>query len=98
VTGNVNQPYQVRALSQYEIVDSCPAKDDIVPFRIPLRGLPNLTPTLKNVFNKFSVRYYLKCVLTELREDHDPKSKAAADGELKEYQVTSSLYELNFWR
>jgi hypothetical protein len=85
----------VRVICHHEIVDSCPVKDDIIAFRIPLRGLPNLTPTLKNIFNKFSVRYYLKCVLTEIREEHDPKSQLI---EAKEHQVTSSLYELNLWR
>lgn len=42
--------------------------DDNVPFRFPLRGITDLTPTLKNVMNKFSVRYYLKCFVTESKK------------------------------
>jgi vacuolar protein sorting-associated protein 26 len=63
-------PYEVKSIKSYEIIDGCPAAGDNIYFRFPLRGVMNLTPTLKNIFNKFSVRYYLKLmVLTEEKEE-----------------------------
>ena len=52
-------------MRRYEIIDGCPIAREAIPFRFPLRGIPDLTPTLKNVMNKFSVRYYIKCVVVE---------------------------------
>lgn len=52
-------PYQVRTLIRYEIADGCPVNDDKIAFTLPLKGIEFVTPTLKNLFNKFSVKYYL---------------------------------------
>ena len=57
--------YQLRTMKKYEVIDGCPTSSDIIPFRFPLRGIVNLSPTLKNVMNKFSVRYYIKCIVNE---------------------------------
>jgi hypothetical protein len=69
-------------------VDGCPPNNEIIPFSLPLRGIPNLTPTLKNVYNKFSVKYYIKCMVTEV----DPEDVE------KRIEVSSSLYELHFYK
>lgn len=53
-------PFEVRSLVKYEIADGCPVIDDKIPFTIPLKGMEYVTPSLKNVFNKFSVRYFIK--------------------------------------
>jgi vacuolar protein sorting-associated protein 26 len=55
-------------MKRIEIIDGCPEKDDNIEFRIPLKGVLNISPTLKNVFNKFSVKYFLKLVVA-LKED-----------------------------
>ena len=34
--------------------------DERINFTIPLRGLEHLSPTVKNVLNKFSVKYFIK--------------------------------------
>ena len=57
-----------RTLKRIEVIDGCPSKEDRINFRIPLKGIKNISPTLKNVFNKFSVRYYLK-VVVQMKED-----------------------------
>ena len=46
-------------------MDGCCEKDDSVDFRIPLRGSHSqfLSPTIKNVYNKFSVRFFLRIVI-----------------------------------
>jgi hypothetical protein len=61
-------PFEIRSLVKYEIADGCPVIDDKIPFTIPLKGMDNITPTLKNVINKFSVRYFIKLGMTELVE------------------------------
>ena len=77
-------------MRRFELIDGCPIAREMVPFRFPLRGIPDLTPTLKNVMNKFSVRYYIKCVLTEV--------KLEDEGVVGEQELNSSSYEITLWR
>ena len=60
------QLYKLRILKNYQIVDGCIEQDDTIDFRIPLRGACGqyLTPTAKNVYNKFSVRFFVKVVMS----------------------------------
>eukprot|EP00933_Yihiella_yeosuensis_P007296 TRINITY_DN112259_c0_g1_i1.p1 TRINITY_DN112259_c0_g1~~TRINITY_DN112259_c0_g1_i1.p1 ORF type:complete len:298 (-),score=49.58 TRINITY_DN112259_c0_g1_i1:43-936(-) len=51
-------------LTKFEIMDGAPVKDQCVPVRLYLSGF-DLTPTYKNVQNKFSVRYFLNLVLVD---------------------------------
>ena len=60
------QLYKLRILKNYQIVDGCIEQDDTIDFRIPLRAACGqyLTPTAKNVYNKFSVRFFVKVVMS----------------------------------
>ena len=71
-------------------MDGCPVAREAIPFKLPLRGIKDLTPTLKNVMNKFSVRYYIKCVVRE--------SRIEDEGKVVEHDIESSSYEVNLWR
>mmetsp|Transcript_60699 Transcript_60699/g.128492 ORF Transcript_60699/g.128492 Transcript_60699/m.128492 type:complete len:302 (-) Transcript_60699:121-1026(-) len=51
-------------LTKFEIMDGAPVKDQCVPVRLYLTGF-ELTPTYKNVQNKFSVKYFLNLVLVD---------------------------------
>jgi len=51
-------------LTKYEIMDGAPVRGESIPIRLFL-GSFNLTPTFRNVKNKFSVRYYLNLVLVD---------------------------------
>lgn len=51
-------------LTKFEIMDGAPVKDQCVPVRLYLTGF-DLTPTYKNVQNKFSVKYFLNLVLVD---------------------------------
>jgi len=51
-------------LIKFEIMDGSPVKDQCIPVRLYLKGL-DLTPTYKNVQNKFSVKYFLSLVLVD---------------------------------
>lgn len=51
-------------LTKFEIMDGAPVKDQCIPVRLYLTGF-ELTPTYKNVQNKFSVRYFLSLVLVD---------------------------------
>lgn len=67
---------------------------------MPLRGVKYVTPTLKNVMNKFSVRYYLKCIVTEFKavSVEGGSSPNKATEEVEEVEVKSSSYEIQLWR
>jgi vacuolar protein sorting-associated protein 26 len=57
-------------LKRTEILDGCPSIGDKIEFRIPLKGIENISPSMKNVFNKFSVKYFVK-VCVEIKEDEE---------------------------
>ena len=45
-------------------MDGCCDEGDTIDFRLPLRGdnCKYICPTVKNVYNKFSVRFFLRFV------------------------------------
>lgn len=51
-------------ISKYEIMDGAPVRGESIPIRLFLSPY-ELTPTFKNVQNKFSVKYYLNLVLVD---------------------------------
>lgn len=51
-------------LTKFEIMDGAPIRNECVPVRFYLSGV-DLTPTYKNVQNKFSVKYLLNLVLVD---------------------------------
>lgn len=68
-TGNnsQNQHSDNETLTKFEIMDGAPVKDQCIPVRLYLTGF-DLTPTYKNVQNKFSVKYFLSLVLVDEEE------------------------------
>ncbi|OLP97350.1 Vacuolar protein sorting-associated protein 26 [Symbiodinium microadriaticum] len=63
-TGGSGQQTDNETLTKFEIMDGAPVKDQCIPVRLYLTGF-DLTPTYKNVQNKFSVRYFLNLVLVD---------------------------------
>jgi len=53
-----------RTLSKFEIMDGAPVRGEAIPVRLFLGGF-ELTPTYKDVYNKFSVSYILNLVLVD---------------------------------
>lgn len=51
-------------IEKYEIMDGAPVRGECIPVRLFLSPY-ELTPTFKNVHNKFSVKYYLNLVLVD---------------------------------
>eukprot|EP00736_Rhodelphis_marinus_P001835 Rmarinus@m.7832 len=51
-------------LTKFEIMDGAPVRGESIPIRLFLNAF-DLTPTYKNVNNKFSVKYYLNLVLVD---------------------------------
>lgn len=51
-------------ISKYEIMDGAPVRGESIPIRLFLSPY-DLTPTMKNIHNKFSVKYYLNLVLVD---------------------------------
>ena len=52
-------------MMKYEVMDGYPVKEECVPIRLFLKACSDMTPTYKNVHNRFSVRYYLNLVLVD---------------------------------
>jgi hypothetical protein len=51
-------------LTKFEIMDGAPVRGESIPVRLFLGGF-ELTPTYRNVHNKFSVKYFLNLVLVD---------------------------------
>merc|ERR1712176_69109 len=51
-------------INRYEIMDGAPVRGESIPIRLFLSAY-DLTPTMKDVNKKFSVRYYLNLVLVD---------------------------------
>lgn len=57
-----NNPPDSETLTKFEIMDGAPVREECIPVRLYLSGF-DLTPTYRNVQNKFSVKYFLNLVL-----------------------------------
>lgn len=53
-----------RTLSKYEVMDGAPVRGEAIPVRLFLGGF-DLTPSYKDVYNKFSVSYILNLILVD---------------------------------
>ncbi|UYV69249.1 VPS26B [Cordylochernes scorpioides] len=51
-------------MSKFEIMDGAPVKGECIPIRLFLSGI-KISPTMRDVNKKFSVRYYLNLVLVD---------------------------------
>ena len=64
-TGNGPNGYnESEPVVKYEIMDGAPVKGETIPIRMFLSGY-DLTPTMRDINKKFSVRYYLNLVLID---------------------------------
>jgi len=54
-------------IAKYEIMDGAPVRGESIPIRVFLAGY-DLTPTMRDINKKFSVRYYLNLVLVDEEE------------------------------
>jgi vacuolar protein sorting-associated protein 26 len=67
-------------IAKYEIMDGSPVRGESIPIRVFLAGY-DLTPTMRDINKKFSVRYYLNLVLVDEEERRYFKQQ------VKEYTV-----------
>lgn len=51
-------------LTKFELMDGAPVRGECIPIRLFMSAL-DLTPTYRNINNKFSVKYYLNLVLVD---------------------------------
>ncbi|KAG8201352.1 hypothetical protein JTE90_016829 [Oedothorax gibbosus] len=64
-TGSGPNSYSdTETVAKYEIMDGAPVRGESIPIRVFLAGY-DLTPTMKDINKKFSVRYYLNLVLVD---------------------------------
>ena len=65
--GGQNSYSENETIAKYEIMDGAPVKGESIPIRLFL-GAYELTPTMRDIQRKFSVRYYLNLVLVDEEE------------------------------
>jgi vacuolar protein sorting-associated protein 26 len=56
-----------KTICRFEIMDGAPVKNEIIPIRFFLSPY-ELTPTYKNINNKFSVRYFINLVIYDSKD------------------------------
>ncbi|XP_067636952.1 vacuolar protein sorting-associated protein 26B-like [Eurosta solidaginis] len=54
-------------IAKYEIMDGAPVRGESIPIRVFLAGY-NLTPTMRDINKKFSVKYFLNLVLMDTED------------------------------
>ena len=54
-------------VARFEIMDGGPIKNETIPIRFFLKPY-DLTPSLTNINNKFSVQYFINIVLTDVED------------------------------
>ncbi|TYK24504.1 vacuolar protein sorting-associated protein 26A-like [Cucumis melo var. makuwa] len=59
-----NTHVETETLAKYELMDGAPVRGESIPVRLFLSPY-ELTPTHRNINNKFSVKYYLNLVLVD---------------------------------
>uniref|UniRef100_A0A7S3R0N7 Vacuolar protein sorting-associated protein 26 n=1 Tax=Dunaliella tertiolecta TaxID=3047 RepID=A0A7S3R0N7_DUNTE len=64
VGGGSTTHSELETLAKYEIMDGAPVRGESVPIRLYLSPY-DLSPTYKDVHNKYSVRYFLNLVLVD---------------------------------
>ncbi|MQM04030.1 hypothetical protein Taro_036820 [Colocasia esculenta] len=70
-TGSGPNTYvETETLAKFELMDGAPVRGESIPIRLFLSPY-ELTPTYRNINNKFSVKYYLNLVLVD-EEDRRP--------------------------
>ena len=62
--GQNQQTESVTMKPTYEIMDGCPVRGEAIPVRLFLSQY-DLSPTYKNIYNMFSVRYFVNLVLID---------------------------------
>ncbi|KAK6191434.1 hypothetical protein SNE40_003126 [Patella caerulea] len=80
-------------IAKYEIMDGAPVRGESIPIRLFLSGY-ELTPTMRDINKKFSVRYYLNLVLVDEEERRYFKQQEItifrrSDKNRKTYQATA---------
>ncbi|ONK63862.1 uncharacterized protein A4U43_C07F19700 [Asparagus officinalis] len=64
-TGSGSNTYvETETLAKFELMDGAPVRGESIPIRLFLSPY-ELTPTYRNINNKFSVKYYLNLVLVD---------------------------------
>ncbi|OQR86531.1 vacuolar protein sorting-associated protein 26B-B [Achlya hypogyna] len=62
--GGSDKANDSETITKFEIMDGAPVKGESIPVRLYLGGM-QLTPSHKNISNKFSVKYFLNLVLVD---------------------------------
>ncbi|CAK4730538.1 unnamed protein product [Aphanomyces euteiches] len=63
--GGSDKHTESETMTKFEIMDGAPVKGESIPVRLYLGSVGTLTPTFKNVNNRFSVKYLLNLVLVD---------------------------------
>jgi len=83
-------------VTKYEIMDGAPVRGESIPIRLFLTPF-DLTPTYRNIHNKFSLKYYLNLVLVDEEDRRYFKQQEIAlwrrESEAKSIERTHTRFE-----
>jgi len=83
-------------VTKYEIMDGAPVRGESIPIRLFLTPF-DLTPTYRNIHNKFSLKYYLNLVLVDEEDRRYFKQQEIAlwrrESESKSIERTHTRFE-----
>ena len=79
-----NTFHENETIAKYEIMDGAPVRGESIPIRVFLAGY-DLTPTMRDINKKFSVRYYLNLVLVDEEERRYFKQQVKFVMRVKDY-------------
>ena len=65
ILAGANTYNENETVAKFEIMDGAPVRGESIPIRLFLGGFDSLTPSFRNVNNKFSVKYFLNLVLID---------------------------------
>jgi vacuolar protein sorting-associated protein 26 len=59
-----NTTIENETIAKFEVMDGCPRKGEVIPIRLYLSGY-ELSPSLKDISGKFSVKHFLNLILVD---------------------------------
>lgn len=84
-------------IAKYEIMDGAPVRGESIPIRVFLAGY-ELTPTMRDINKKFSVRYFLNLVLMDTEDRRYFKQQVKLINAIDSTWITREFQEITLWR
>ncbi|KAK6262546.1 hypothetical protein QUC31_008362 [Theobroma cacao] len=92
-----NTHVETETLAKFELMDGAPVRGESIPIRLFLSPY-ELTPTHRNINNKFSVKYYLNLVLVDEEDRRISRGFATFASEAEAKSESENMYAVRGMR